>query len=439
MISLTFLFNSKGADPIGLESKVNLHKVEIVQPFSNSKGHTLSTISAASMSSREARLAAFGHIDSKKSSMPTAVSSPPIVDLGVIDDEEEALENAIKLSMASLPSSTNEVQLNVDEKKRQLPEDDLEDDLVPVPVNVEILSQLLDMGFSDIHGRKAITHGQTLEGALAWLEEHQADPDIDNPYLVRREDAERRDINGNRQPLTEMEKEMKIKELHEKAKRIREQKAEQAKKDEILREKERRERSKKIDSISEEREKILRQHELNKIKKEKQDAVKERERLRAEIARDKEIRKLNQGVMPSVLSADGYNPSAVQYDQKIQTTPATTTTSVKEIAGKSESLPTPAPSVTKKSLQTTTSNSTKTPDELVDIAITLICKYRTGGDGGNALQLLITFVNNIVTNPDDPKYVTLFCLSKAFNIILLIVGIARLTWRVMRLKPNLRR
>ena len=36
-----------------------------------------------------------------------------------------------------------------------------------------------------------------------------------------------------------------------------------------------------------------------------QDMAKERLRLRAEIARDKELRKANKGVLPSVLGVDG--------------------------------------------------------------------------------------------------------------------------------------
>jgi len=44
------------------------------------------------------------------------------------------------------------------------------------------------------------------------------------------------------------------------------------------------------------------------------EAEKERLRLRAEIARDKEARKANKGVLPSVLGVAGYNPSAIQYD-----------------------------------------------------------------------------------------------------------------------------
>lgn len=42
-------------------------------------------------------------------------------------------------------------------------------------------------------------------------------------------------------------------------------------------------------------------------------------------------------------------------------------------------------------------------DQKIDVAIQLICKHRTGGDGGNALKLLITFVKNIVENSDEIK------------------------------------
>jgi len=77
------------------------------------------------------------------------------------------------------------------------------EEMVPVPVDEAILGQLLEMGFSDVKGRKSIVHGKNLEGgwddsilgqsgyanslssgALAWLSEHQDDPDIDQPYMV---------------------------------------------------------------------------------------------------------------------------------------------------------------------------------------------------------------------------------------------------------------
>jgi hypothetical protein len=59
---------------------------------------------------------------------------------------------------------------------------------------------------------------------------------------------------------------------------------------------------------------MLRKRENDRLKKEKADQIKERERLKAEIARDKEIRRKNKGVLPSVLGVEGYNPPVAQYD-----------------------------------------------------------------------------------------------------------------------------
>jgi hypothetical protein len=130
--------------------------------------------------------------------------------------------------------------------------------------------------------------------------------------------------------------------------------------------------------------------------------------LRAEIARDKEIRRLNQGVIPSVLGVDGYNPSAIQYD-------AAGPPAAPEAAAVAAPTPLPSkppapvsssnePAVKK---QSTAKPSTVTPivdpEKKISFAIQLLLKYRTGGDGGNALKLLVTFLKNIVENPEEPK------------------------------------
>ena len=57
--------------------------------------------------------------------------------------------------------------------------------MVPVPVDEGQLQQLVEMGFSDVRGRKGLVHGKTVDGAVAWLESHQDDADIDQPYMVR--------------------------------------------------------------------------------------------------------------------------------------------------------------------------------------------------------------------------------------------------------------
>ena len=47
-----------------------------------------------------------------------------------------------------------------------------------MPVNDELLSQLVEMGISDTVGRKGLVNGGSLEGALNWITEHQDDADI---------------------------------------------------------------------------------------------------------------------------------------------------------------------------------------------------------------------------------------------------------------------
>ena len=55
--------------------------------------------------------------------------------------------------------------------------------MVPLPVDKELLKQLTDMGFPDVRARKAIHHGVHLDGAVAWLGEHQEDAGLTLPML----------------------------------------------------------------------------------------------------------------------------------------------------------------------------------------------------------------------------------------------------------------
>jgi hypothetical protein len=50
------------------------------------------------------------------------------------------------------------------------------EELVPVPVDESLLSQLLELGFPDVRARKGIVHGKDLEGAVSWLADHENDP-----------------------------------------------------------------------------------------------------------------------------------------------------------------------------------------------------------------------------------------------------------------------
>ena len=147
--------------------------------------------------------------------------------------------------------------------------------------------------------------------------------------------------------------------------------------------------------------------------------MRERQRLRAEIAADKERRKANKGVLPSVLGVDGYNPSIIQYDVPVSAAPAAAHTDSGSVPAKraSEASPSPAPAASaavaskvpptkKSSMPPNTSASgsaAASPDQRVESAIQTLMRYRTGGDGGQALKLLLTFVRNVADNPTELK------------------------------------
>ena len=72
---------------------------------------------------------------------------------------------------------------------------------------------------------------------------------------------------------------------------------------------------KQMGKTREEMEKQERKKVIWAKKKEKEDAKKERDRIRAELAKDKLERQSNGGKLKSQLGADGYNPSAIQYEE----------------------------------------------------------------------------------------------------------------------------
>ena len=73
-------------------------------------------------------------------------------------------------------------------------------------------------------------------GALGWLSEHQDDPDIDQPYMVKKSDT------IPKTPLTEEEKAQRLLAIKDRVKQRRADREKQDKAEELRREKERRER-----------------------------------------------------------------------------------------------------------------------------------------------------------------------------------------------------
>lgn len=350
-----------------------------------------------------------------------------------MDEDDEEIANAIALSIALSSCSSSNTELSSTSagadtsESNALELNDEGDELIPIPVNEDLLRQMLDMGFSDVRSRKGLTHGSTLEEAIQYISEHQDDPMIDQPYLVKKSDALKE--SQRTVPMTEEEKEAALVKYKEKARQRRQEREAAEKIEELKREKERRERGQlavKAQESQEQREKMLKKIEMDKAKKEKEDSKRERERLRLEIARDKELRAKNKGMLPSVLGVDGYNPSAVNMkdgavaSQKTSSAPSQSTTlpssSTSSSSSSSSSTKPPAAVVPKKESKSTSSAvaSSLSAEERIDSAIQTMMSYRTGGDGGKALTLLITFVKNIVEKPDEIKYQTINLDGKAY-------------------------
>lgn len=249
----------KGADPKALEQKVQQHKVD-TNPFKGA-GNRLSDSPADSnvpaLSAREARLKAFAAAEGEhKRPSPQPTAKPSGAGAEAYDDEDEALSKALALSLADAnaqPSTASDAPAKKEaagtgrtaEQKRQdeadnaaaeaelaaeqasapqhfqeAPGQQWEEEMVPVPVNEAFLAQLLEMGFSDVRARKSLVHGGSVDGAMAWLAEHQDDPDIDQPYMVRKADT------LPKPPMSAEEKAAKLAAIKEK---MAQRKAERAK------------------------------------------------------------------------------------------------------------------------------------------------------------------------------------------------------------------
>jgi uncharacterized UBP type Zn finger protein len=94
--------------------------------------------------------------------------------------------------------------------------------------------------------------GFAVLGALSWIMDNQNDPNIDQPYMVKRSEVTPKRV------LTEEEKAAKLLEMKEKIKQRKILRVKDEKDNEIKREKERRERGQKMTEIQEERDRVAR-------------------------------------------------------------------------------------------------------------------------------------------------------------------------------------
>lgn len=332
---------------------------------------------------------------------------------------------------ANTTNPTNDTQQDVEMK-----------DAESSSCNEELFKTLTEqMGFTDELAKKGLENGgNTLEGAIEWIAQHQDDihKDGGEPKKSGDDDADPNfkcnevgedpkstvagiaqsykcnecgkilsnmanlELHANKtghsdfaesteavKPLTEEEKKAKVEEIKMLLKAKREERENAEKQSEKDREKQRRFMGKEMAKTREQMEIDQRKHLLARKKREKEAFRKERERIRAELAKDKAERVANKGKLSSKLGVDGYNPDGIQYDVD-NGTDAPQPDSKQKKSG---------------------ANVAK-----IDDYIKKVSSYRAGGDGGKCLKILLAYIRNVVDNPDETKFKTINTDNKVYKL-----------------------
>eukprot|EP00578_Thalassiosira_sp_NH16_P009275 CAMPEP_0181121574 /NCGR_PEP_ID=MMETSP1071-20121207/24817_1 /TAXON_ID=35127 /ORGANISM="Thalassiosira sp., Strain NH16" /LENGTH=575 /DNA_ID=CAMNT_0023206415 /DNA_START=81 /DNA_END=1808 /DNA_ORIENTATION=+ len=398
-------------------------------------GATLSAADARAQ--RLARFGGGGNGKVPKNGAAAAASPEKEAKKEVVADEEmEDAAPALETAAAAAPTKTPEDDATMDVDEPTKSEDAAVCEAVEMVDPTESLKKedvetlTSSMGFSSIRAQKGLLNGNgTVEGAVEWLLTHQEDADIDDPIeKVPKNDGSgglvaqsykcndcgkilsnmaNLELHANKtghsdfeestqikKPLTAEEKQAKIAEIKSLLKAKRTEREDAEKVENVDREKQRRFMGKEVSKTREQMEIAERKRSARLRRKEKEDAVRERQRIRAELEKDKRERAANKGKLSSKLGVDGYNPDAIQYDVPGEGGRGDDA----DGAGAVKKPKKAAPSVAK-----------------MDEYVTKVASYRAGGDGGNCLKILKAYIGNVVKHPDDVKYRRINTENKAYR------------------------
>lgn len=357
----------------------------------------------------DSKPAAAEDVEMKDASDEADADANADVAMADVDDKKE--------DGASTPAAAADVDADAEEDKK---EEEVEMVDPTEALNKEHIETLTSaMGFTLLKAQKGLLNGNgTVEGAIEWLDKHAEDADIDEPIALVPKNAgvaqsykcndcgkilssmANLELHANKtghsdfeestvlvKPLTAEEKKAKVEEIKALLKAKRAEREEEEKKQNIQSEKARRFMGQEMAKTREEMDRDQRKRDAMLRKKEKEAAKRERERLRAELAKDKLERQANKGKLKTALGADGYNPSAIQYD----------------VGGAGDGT-SPAPA-----------KKFKADPQKIDEYIKKVSSYRAGGDGQKCLKILLAYVGNVVDKPDEEKFRTINMENKAFK------------------------
>jgi hypothetical protein len=136
-----------------------------------------------------------------------------------------------------------------------------------------------------------------------------------------------------------------------------------------------------------------RQRDIAARKREKIEQERERQRLLAELAKDKAERKARGGKLAGKLSVEGYQPTGLQADYSASSNGGSTGASG-------------ASSVAADGLSAA---------DRVAKAVNLLANQKVGGEGGVTMKTVLLFVSNILKDPQEEKYRKINMENKIFK------------------------
>lgn len=229
----------------------------------------------------------------------------------------------------------------------------------------EFLTQLKEMGFTQIRAQKALlaTGSEGLEAAINWIGEHQEDPDIDEPI------SNSACANATK-VLTEEEKAQKLAALEAIIEERRRERIEKEKQEKIQNEIKRRTTGRDMQKARDEIEDIQRKIAVDKLKKEREQVKIERERIRKQFEMDKLERRARGG----------------------------------KLTGAPFELPVESAQTETKAQESTEPKPQLSPKEQIATSIEKLKQYRIGDDGLTALKTLNMYLKNLIEQPDEEKF-----------------------------------
>jgi UBX domain-containing protein 1/4 len=380
-----------------------------------SGGTTLGGASATVLSPDDARALRLARLGVASTAPPTASTTDPLPDSTTPQAKDDTtamdVDDDVAAAAAAAVTTTPPAAEEQVEEENHNPKNPVD------ALDAEAVTTLTgEMGFTLLRAQKGLlfSDGGTVESAVEWLLQHQDDVDIDEPIPVGAGKAKsykcnecgmilsnmaNLELHANKtghsdfeestmsvKPMTPEEKAAKIAEIKRLLKSKRAEREEAEKVDHVEREKLRRFMGKEMAKTREQMDMEQRKRDALARKREKEDQQKERERIRRELEKDRAERKANKGKLHSSLGVEGYNPSAIQYDN--------------------DSGADVVPSKPKE---------TKADVGKIDEYIKKVSSYRAGGDGGKCLKILKAYIGNVADKPDEPKFKMINMDNAAFK------------------------